>query len=167
VLLRVLIITVALAVVGLLQTFPTAPSPSASRDAVSSAQVTTQPMPPAVAAVTPRFIAVDIFIDSHQEKLAAYQLEFVDPTGASAIVGIEGGENPAFREPPYYDPAAMMNHRVILAAFSTGTDLPVGRTRVARLHLRVASATNPPFQLKVAVSATSDGRNIPVDATLR
>ena len=51
-----------------------------------------------------RFVAVDIFVDSQDKSLAAYQLEFSVTNGVAKIVGIEGGEHPAFREAPFYDP---------------------------------------------------------------
>ena len=66
-----------------------------------------------------RFRTVDIYVDSKQQSVAAYQLEWTTPGGDAKIVGIEGGENPAFKEPPYYDPKAIQHERVILAAFST------------------------------------------------
>jgi hypothetical protein len=45
--------------------------------------------------VATRFRAVDIFVDSTNKPLAAYQLEFTASAGAK-IVGIEGGEHAAF-----------------------------------------------------------------------
>ena len=51
-----------------------------------------------------RFEAVDVYVDSGDEPLAAYQFELVDPTGASLIVGVEGGEHAAFAAPPTTTP---------------------------------------------------------------
>src|SRR5262245_47301946 len=84
-----------------------------------------------------RFVAIDIHVDSKSQPLAAYQIEFWDSSKVAKIVGIEGGQHAAYREPPRYDPAALQNDRVVLAAFNTGDDLPAGRTRIARLHLAV------------------------------
>jgi hypothetical protein len=92
-----------------------------------------------------RFRAVDIFVDSKDKPLAAYQLEF-SVTGADAkIVGIEGGEHAAFSTPPFYDPKAMQQERVIIAAFSTNavSRLPQGRTRVATIHLQTRATSEP------------------------
>src|SRR5580765_8487964 len=84
-----------------------------------------------------RFRTVDIFVDTQGAPLAAYQLEFAITNSAARIVGIEGGEAPAFRQPPYYDPKAMQQERVIIAAFTTepAGNLPRSKTRVATIHL--------------------------------
>src|SRR5512140_2968924 len=77
-----------------------------------------------------RFGAVDIYVDSGSTPLAAYQLEFTATNGVAKIVGIEGGEHTAFRQPPFYDPKAIQHERVILAGFSTAdaAGLPIGKT---------------------------------------
>ncbi|MGB0582489.1 MAG: hypothetical protein ACPGVU_22595 [Limisphaerales bacterium] len=82
------------------------------------------------------FHAVDIYVDSGEERLAAYQLHVRAGAGVS-IVGIEGSEHAAFRKPPYYDPQAMQRNEVKLAAFSTlaKSKLPKGKTRVTTLHV--------------------------------
>src|SRR4030095_1590218 len=84
-----------------------------------------------------RFETVDVFVDTTDKSLAAYQLEFFTASGDVKIAGIEGGAHPAFATPPYYDPKAMQQDRVILAAFTTddAAALPVGRIRVATIHL--------------------------------
>jgi hypothetical protein len=107
-----------------------------------------------------RFESVDVYIDSGRAPLAAYQVEFIANADRVAIVGIEGGEHPAFAEPPYYDPAALTQHRVIIAAFSTAKDLPIGRTRVARLHLRVQGTEEAEYSTKLLVAATLNGELI-------
>ena len=109
-----------------------------------------------------RFRAVDIYLDSKGKPLAAYQLEFSVTNGNAKIVGIEGGEHPAFEEPPFYDPKAMQHEKVILAAFSTeaAEKLPKGKTRVATIHLEITSATEPRFTLKLRVAANGGGNKI-------
>src|SRR6266852_2690507 len=83
------------------------------------------------------FRVVDIYVDSKGAPLAAYQLRFSMTNMNVKIVGIEGGEHPAFRGPPVYDPKAIQHERVIIAAFNTGPsdELPKGKTRVATIHL--------------------------------
>jgi hypothetical protein len=83
---------------------------------------------PAASDVAVRFLTVDIFVDTKDKPLAAYQIEFSATNTVAKIVGIEGGEHPAFRDAPYYDPKALQQERVILAAFSTEPDnrLPTG-----------------------------------------
>ncbi len=114
-----------------------------------------------------RFRAVDIYIDSANTPLAAYQLEFSVTNVTTRIVGIEGGAHPAFLEPPFYDPKAMQEERVIIAAFSTAKpeNLPTGRTRVATIHMQTVGPIPPAFQLKVQTAGDSAGNKILVTAT--
>ena len=115
------------------------------------------------------FRSVDIFIDSGNQPLAAYQLTFRSTNGSIKIVGIEGGEHSAFAEPPYYDPEAMQKDHVIIAAFNTSpaTQLPSGRTRVATIHLQTDVNPAPSYKLEVSAAATSDGKRISVKAHLQ
>jgi hypothetical protein len=115
---------------------------------------------------SPRFAYVDVFVDAGDRPLAAYQLELVATQGDVTIVGIEGGEHAAFAEPPYYDPAALKDsERVIIGAFDTGDDLPHGRTRVARVHVRIAGPA-PEYELSLTVAADADANEIDATATL-
>jgi hypothetical protein len=114
-----------------------------------------------------RFAPVRIYLDSGATPLAAYQFELKARTGQIKIVGVEGGEHPAFREAPYYDPAALMHDRIIIAAFNTGTDLPHGRTRVATVHLQILGDAEPQYELKLVVAADQDGQKIPADSSLQ
>jgi hypothetical protein len=105
-----------------------------------------------------RFETVDVFVDTTDKSLAAYQLEF-----------FEGGTHPAFVTPPYYDPKAMQENRVILAAFTTddAAALPVGRTRVATIHLQTLGADLPDFQIRLQAAADAAGRTIAAEATFQ
>jgi hypothetical protein len=81
------------------------------------------------------------------------------------LVGIEGGEGEPFKAPPYYDPAAMGQGRVILAAFSTdaAAALPRSRSRVARLHVMIdglAANESPKYVTTLEVAADGEGRSI-------
>ena len=113
------------------------------------------------------FAAVDIFVDSKDSPLAAYQLEFSGRGTQMRIAGIEGGEHDAFKAPPFYDPKAMQQERVILAAFnaSTANKLPTGKTRVATVHLQFAGAQLPTFSLKPHTASDSKGNEISVEIT--
>ena len=107
-----------------------------------------------------RFAYADMYVDADDQPLAAYQVELKIGEGDARIVGIEGGDHPAFRDPPYYDPKALMQARVILAALSTGEDLPTGRTRVARVHLRVAGDSEPVYAAELHTAASATGAEI-------
>jgi hypothetical protein len=114
-----------------------------------------------------RFCAVDIYIDSKGAPLAAYQLEFAVTNGLAKIVGIEGGEHAAFRQPPFYDPKAIQHGRVIVAALSTESpdQLPNSRTRVLTVHLQCSRGAKPQFALTVQAAANVDAQRVSVDAT--
>ena len=122
---------------------------------------------PAAAPVRPAspFRFVDVFIDTHGKPLAAYQFELRAPKGVQ-LVGIEGGEHKAFADPsPYYDPKALQDgERIVIAAFDTGADLPAGKTRVARLSVRVGPGDDPQakpdYHVTLQVAASSDAKPI-------
>jgi hypothetical protein len=112
-----------------------------------------------------RFAPLHIYIDSGNKSLAAYQFELKAAAGQIKIVGVEGGRHEAFKEAPYYDPAALAKDRIIIAAFSTGSDLPKGRTRIATIHLQIIGGTEPQYELKLTVAADSDAKEIPAEIT--
>jgi hypothetical protein len=114
----------------------------------------------------PRFEAVDVYVDSGDVPLAAYQFELKARGADVKIVGIEGGDDAAFAGPPYYDPAALMHGRVIIAAFSTDRDLPSGRVCVARVHVRVGGAGVPRYEVKLQVAASAGGERIAATAAV-
>ena len=107
-----------------------------------------------------RFAAVNVYLDSGEESLAAYQLELAAEVGDVKIVGIEGGEHAAFKAPPYYDPSAISRDKVILAAFSTEKQLPKGSTRIARIHVQITGDAPPQYALKLNVAASTEGKKI-------
>jgi len=108
-----------------------------------------------------RFAPLHIYLDSGSQPLAAYQFELKAPAGQVKIVGVEGGEHKAFKEAPYYDPAALANDRIIIAAFNTGRELPKGRTRIATIHLQIIGDAEPDYELKLVVAADADAKEIP------
>lgn len=108
-----------------------------------------------------RFAPLHIYLDSGNKPFAAFQFELKAAFGQIKIVGVEGGQHEAFKEAPYYDPAALANDRIIIAAFNTGRDLPKGRTRIATLHLQIIGDIEPEYELKLTVAADADGKEIP------
>ena len=109
-----------------------------------------------------RFAPLHIYLDSGNQPLAAFQFELKATAGQIKIVGVESGQHPAFKEAPYYDPAALANDRIIIAAFNTGRDLPKGRTRIATIHLQIIGDVEPDYELNLTVAADADGKEIPV-----
>jgi len=114
-----------------------------------------------------RFAPLHVYLDSGDKALAAYQFELKARPGSIKIVGVEGGEHPAFKEAPYYDPAALMNDQIIIAAFNTGSDLPQGRTRIATIHLQITGETDPDYQLELIVAGDAEGQDLPAELTLK
>lgn len=122
-----------------------------------------------------RFMTLDVYIDAGANPIAAYQVEIFDahaagpkaPADASTftLVGVEGGEHPAYKEPPYYDPAALSRNIIKLAALSTADDLPKGRTRMARLHVQVTGAGIPEARCTLQAAGDPDGKRVDADAT--
>ena len=115
-----------------------------------------------------RFAPLHIFLDSGNRPIAAFQFELKAAAGKPApakagvkIVGVEGGQHAAFKEAPYYDPAALANDRIIIAAFNTGRELPKGRTRIATIHLQIIGDAEPDYELKLTVAADADAKEIP------
>jgi len=112
-----------------------------------------------------RFAPLDVYVNTDGAALAAYQFELIAAAGEVAIVGIEGGDHSAFKEAPYYDPAALAKDRVIIASFSTDRLLPRGRTRVARVHLQITGEEEPEYAVRLMVAASADGKEIPATVT--
>ena len=108
-----------------------------------------------------RFAPVHIYLDSGNKPLAAYQFELKATAGQIKIVGVEGGQHKAFEEAPYYDPAALANDRIIIAAFNIGSDLPKGRTKIATIHLQIIGDAEPDYELKLTVAADANANEIP------
>ena len=112
-----------------------------------------------------RFAPLHIYLDSGNRSLAAYQFELKAAAGQIEIVGVEGGKHKAFSEPPYYDPAALAQDRIIIAAFNTGKNLPAGRTRIATIHLQITGEAEPQYELNLTVAGDADGEKIPAELT--
>lgn len=108
-----------------------------------------------------RFAYVDAYIDSGDKLLAAYQFELTAQGPGVTLVGVEGGDAPAFADPPYYDPKANLQNRIIIAAFNTGSELPHGRTRVARVMVRLNGAAPAEWSARLDVAASADAKPIP------
>ncbi|MEE8153811.1 MAG: hypothetical protein V3T53_02500 [Phycisphaerales bacterium] len=115
-----------------------------------------------------RFDAIDVYVQTGDEPLAAYQLDLLAAKGDVTIVGIEGGEPVVFTAPPYYDPVAIQNDRVIIAYFSTAAAdaLPRGKVRIATIHVQIVGDVQPEYDAKITVAATIDGKPIGAELIL-
>ena len=115
--------------------------------------------------ISPRFTFVDVYIDPKSQPLAAYQFELTARGADVTLAGVEGGEHAAYAQPPYYDPKANVQNRIIIASFNTGDDLPRRRTRVARIMLRV-SGGNPIYSSHLQIAASSEAKPIAADISV-
>jgi hypothetical protein len=123
-----------------------------------------------------RFAPLDVYVDSGDERLGAWQVEVKarpEFAGRVTIVGIGSGDAP-FVEAPYYDQRALLDgERVIIADFETDGDaLRTGRSRVAQVQLRIEEKdppTEPAFDVTLHSAARHDGAAIDaaVEAVLR
>lgn len=113
-----------------------------------------------------RFEAWDLFVDSGSQPCAAWQVEVVDERGLAQLVGVEGGEHPAYATPAHYDPRALLGGRVVLAAFQLDGPLPSGRAHVARLHFQIRGSDAPHFRVRLEAAATPEEVRIAATAEL-
>ena len=129
--------------------------------AAAPTEVTEPPAHATPATQSVRFATVEVRIDPKDHPLAAYQLEITADSPHVKLAGVEGGAHAAFREPPYYDPAALSRNRIILAAFNTGSDLPKSAFVAARLHVQISGDVKPKWDVKLTVASASDGSAVP------
>ncbi|HVJ29429.1 MAG TPA: hypothetical protein VNA66_03900 [Gammaproteobacteria bacterium] len=116
------------------------------------------------------FTTVDVFVDS-DTPVAAWQVELTERRGAMQIVGIERGDNATFRDPPFYDRVATMRgatERIVLASYSLSdaAQLPSGKVRIARVHVRATGAAQPDYEARLIAAGTADGRSIDAQLSL-
>jgi hypothetical protein len=108
------------------------------------------------------FSTADVYVDSNNDELAAYQIDIKYDKEKIKIVGLEGGTG-GFNKPPFYDQAGLEGGHIILAAFvSDDKQAKKGSSSVARLHLQTTGC--PPFELKTepVAAAKPGGKSIPV-----
>lgn len=115
-----------------------------------------------------RFTTVDVFVVS-DTPVAAWQVELTERRGVMQIVGIERGDDATFRDPPFYDRVALERggtDRIVLASYSLSAaeQLPRGRVRVARVHVRATAEAEPYYEARLVAAGAVDGR--PIDAQL-
>lgn len=120
-----------------------------------------------------RFAAVDVYLET-SEPVAAWQFELSDKYGRMKVVGVESGESDAYRRAPYYDREAVRlgeADRIVVANYSLANidELPIGRTRIATIHLMLDSEDDEDIDLTLNTATTHDGRVIDasIDLVLR
>jgi hypothetical protein len=111
-----------------------------------------------------RFAPLHVTIDPAGQTMAAYQFELKAVRGQVKIVGVEGGEHAAFTAAPFYDPAALAQDRIIIAAYNTGDNLPNTKIRVATIHLQIVSQIEPEYEIQLMVASNLEGT--PIEASI-
>lgn len=110
----------------------------------------------------PRFVSLNVVVDSGDKPLAAWQLEFSAKQGMVSVVGVGNGQHPAYDQPPHYDPRAMRQDRIIMAAYSTAEaeKLPTGKTVVATINLMIEGPQPAVFESKLVAAADAEGERL-------
>lgn len=116
------------------------------------------------------FAVLDVYIDSQDQNLAAWQFELTDTNKHMQVVGVENGEHSSFARVPAYDRDVIDQgnaERIIVANFSLApsNELPRGQTRVASIHVRLDG--EPDYQLRLVNAGNAGGVSISATITLR
>lgn len=111
---------------------------------------------------SPRFVPLAIYLDT-PVAVAAWQFELKNRNGVMKVVGVENGGHPAFPRTPYYDREAVARddvERIVVADYSLADEntLPIGRVRLATLHLMLAG--EPDFDLRLITATTREGESV-------
>ncbi|MDE0028050.1 MAG: hypothetical protein OXU42_01425 [Deltaproteobacteria bacterium] len=117
-----------------------------------------------------RFAALDIHLES-AEPVAAWQFELSEAAGGMRVVGVENGDSPAFARAPYYDRKAVNDgraDRIIVADFTlrSGNELPVGRFRIATVHVHLTGDSEPEYVLRLVTAGNAEGKPVPATVHL-
>lgn len=117
-----------------------------------------------------RFAALDVHLES-AEPVAAWQFELSEAAGRMRVVGVENGDIPAFARAPYYDRKAVNDgraDRIIVADFTlrSGNELPVGRFRIATVHVRLTGDSEPEYVLRLVTAGNAEGEPVPATVHL-
>ncbi len=118
-----------------------------------------------------RFAALDVHLES-TEPVAAWQFELSEAGGRMRVVGVENGDSPAFAKAPYYDRKAVSDgraDRIIVADFTLrpAAELPVGRVRIATVHVRLTGDSEPEYVLRLTTAGNAQGKPVPASIHLK
>jgi len=108
---------------------------------------------------TSSFRFIDVYVDAHEKPLGAFQFDARLGNGVE-LVGLEGGDHPAFHTPPKYDPKALSQSRVIVADYSLEGANARGAVRIARLHVFVPDTRQLDPTIKLSVASSAAGKAI-------
>lgn len=111
-----------------------------------------------------RFAAIDVLLES-TEPVAAWQFELRETDGRMVVVGVENGASAVFDRAPYFDREAVRlgtADRIIVADYSLAPShmLPIGKTRIATIHVRLSGNRPASFDLRLITAANADGINV-------
>ena len=117
-----------------------------------------------------RFAALDIHLES-AEPVAAWQFKLSEAGARMIVVGVENGDSPVFGKAPYYDRKAVSDgraDRIVVADFTLrpAAELPVGRVRIATVHVRLTGASEPDYVLRLVTAGNAQGEPVPASIHL-
>ena len=117
-----------------------------------------------------RFAAVDVHLES-AKPVAAWQFELSEAGGRMRVVGVENGDSPAFAKAPYFDRTAVSDgraDRIIVADFTLRppAELPVGKVRIATVHVRITGDSDPEYVLRLVTAGNAMGKPVPASVHL-
>ena len=109
-----------------------------------------------------KFMAIDVYADSRDKQLVAWQLQLQYPETIK-LISIENGESKAFDRLPDYNKKLADKGRVVIAAFTTNDQAaPKGENRIMRLHIQYTGDKKPQFNISVLAAASPGGKRIPI-----
>lgn len=128
------------------------------------------------ATAKPTFATIDITLDPLGKPLGAYQFELTSADPTFKIVGVSGGDHPAFDHgrPPYFDPVVLqgLGDRLILAEYAlpnlAADQLPTRPLRIASVGVvfdRQVDNDEPP-QVTLKLITAGDAAGNKIDAKL-
>lgn len=106
-----------------------------------------------------RTAAVDVYVDTLEQPLAGYEIEVAGDRGRLAVTGVEGGDPMGFSDPPACRTGP--DGKTVISASCRGQYFPVGKTRVARLSIRMAGSDPPRWhRVRLRHAAAPDGERL-------
>ena len=117
-----------------------------------------------------RFAALEILLES-AKPVAAWQFGLSEASGRMRVVGVENGDSPAFAKAPYHDRRAVSDgraDRIIVADFTLRpeAELPVGKIRIATVHVRLTGDSEPEYVLRLVTAGNAQGEPVPASVHL-
>ena len=114
-----------------------------------------------------KFEVVNIYIDSQENALVAYQIELTYDEDIE-IVSIEAGQTKAFTHAPFYQKTPKNKGKLVLASFTTKDEIaPKGMNKFCSIHIRYTGKNELRIKTLVKAAAKAGGEKIPIKVILK